>query len=75
MKVEFQHQGWFEVVVPGRHGLRSDVDKWMDRCLKGDWTVDWMHGEDRSASEAERNSTLYLVERDDDAALARLFWC
>ena len=66
-------QDWFEVLVERTHD-QDEVKKWIVDCLKGRWSVDWMHGEDRSANSRERATVRYLFEGIEDAALARTFW-
>ena len=71
---ELDRKGWFEVLVENETHDQREVSQWIADCLKGRWTLDWMHGDDRSATSRERSTIRYLFEDAEDATLARTFW-
>ncbi len=65
--------GWHTVKVMADKDT-TEVINWIERCLKGRWTLDWMYGDERSTPREDRGCTLYIFESIEDATLARTFW-
>lgn len=70
---QFDDASWHTVKVL-RGADFSEVEEWIERCLKGRWTLDWMYGDERSIPAEDRGCMLYIFEDIEDATLARTFW-
>lgn len=64
---------WHSVRVSREHN-QKEVENWIVGCLKSGWSIDWSHGNERSASEEDKRTVMYLFESLEDAALARTGW-